>query len=266
MPYRCLTLALLAATAPHLPAQTAPADLLRPAIAAEDQQKSLQARFTYFDLDHLQNRSENGKLYLDRLAFYEDTYIADLPYKRLIELNGRPLQGAGLAKEQARYDQAVAERKGLDADARAKLLNVRNVDLGIHLADVLTPAYQLTELRQQTLDGHLTHVIQAISTTPNKTFQFWITDAANGATPTLLRVTIDIDTDEPTVLHGSHIEKDFQLIDGTPVLRHTLIHSFYPNKGKTITIDTEHTYTRYRRFSATARILPNEDSSTPPPQ
>ncbi|RXH57476.1 hypothetical protein [Granulicella sibirica] len=260
--HRALLLATLAvplsAVAQQAPVQ--PRDLLQQALAAAPEDKIALTRFTYFDLDHTQNRNEKGKLFVDSTTLYEDTYIADLPYKRVVERNGKPLAGSDVAKEQARYDQAVAERKGLDAKARADLLRIHLVEAGINLPDLLTPAYRLTELRQESLDGYPTHVLEATPTVPAATrrYDLWVSETS----PAILRLTFDVLTDEAQMLHGSHAQKDFQIIDGVPVPTHSAVHFFYPDKGKTITVDVEHTYTRYRRFTATTRIL----STAEPPQ
>jgi hypothetical protein len=260
IPVIALLLALPAA------AQT-PTQLVQQAIDAAQSAKTSQTRFTYFDLEHNQNRNEKGKLFSDRIILYEDTYIADLPYKRVIEVDHKPLTGDELAREQARYDEAVAQRKGFDTAARARLLHEKLVDGKLHLTDLLTPAYTLTQLRVENLPqpsgpALLTHVIDAApaNSTPTKHFELWITDQ----NPTILRMTFDVLTDEPNMLHGSNNRTDYQLIDGIPLPTHQATHFYYPNNGKIIIVDVEHTYTRYRRFNTSARII--EEATQPPPQ
>ena len=244
-------------------AQT-PADLVRQAIDAARTAKTSQTRFTYFDLEHNQNRDLKGKLFFDRTTLYEDTYIAGLPYKRVVEFNGKPLTGDALAREQARFDEAVAQRKGLDTAARAKLIHQKLVDTKLHLTDLLTPAYTLTELREETLPqltgpALLTHVIDATpaAKTATKHVELWIADK----NPVILRMTFEVVDDELDMLHGSNTRADYQLIDGIPLTTHEATRLFYPNNGKTITVDVEHTYTRYRRFNTSAHIV--EDATKP---
>jgi hypothetical protein len=247
-----------------LAAQT-PAELLRQALDAAQSAKTLQTKFTRFDLEHNQNRNEKGKLFSDRLTLYEDTYIAELPYKRVVEVNGRPLAGGDLEQERARYDQAVAQRTGLDGAARAKLIHETVIDGKVHLTELLTPAYTLTELRRETMaqtNGAqlVTHVIEAkpVAESATKSFELWITDES----PTVLRMVFDVVRDERNMLHGSHGQSDYQLIDGIALPTRQVVHFYYPNSGKTITVDVDHTYTRYRKFNTSARII--EEATKPP--
>lgn len=223
--------------AQSIPDQSAPAPtphtLIERAIAFEKSDKS-KTRYTYFELDHGQNRDHKGKLFADNTKLYENIWIADLPYKRLVELNGKPLTGDDLAREQARYDQAVAEHSGLGTEARAKIERVHLVNANIHLASLLTPAYTLTEFRQESIAGNLAHVIDCtpvsstdpLHPTPTKHYEFWITNS--GA---ILRTIFDILADEPEMLHGSHGQFDSQLIDGNLLPLHDLMHFYTPNTG-----------------------------------
>ena len=250
-------LLLLATLAAPLQAQSTPHDLLQKALSGDAETRLAQSHFTYFDLDRTQNRDEKGKLFFDKTILYEDTYIADLPYKRIVEVNGKPLTGSDLEREQARYDQAVAERKGLDAKARASLVHIKLVDAGLRLPDLLTPTYTLTDLGQEFIEGQAMHVIDA---TPmglaTRHYQLWVSDV----NPTILKLTLTVTQDEPEMLHGSTVQKEFQIVDGIAVPKHSLAHFFYPTRGRTITVDAEHTYTRYRRFSSTTRILSTGDT------
>ena len=98
--------------------------------------------------------------------------------------------------------------------------------------------------------------------TPTKRIQLWITETD----PTIVHLTFDVLADEPEMLRGSHGEEDFQRIDGVPVPQHQLFHSFYPHGDKPITVDTEHTFTRYRRFTTATRILSTTEVSEPEPK
>jgi len=239
---------LLAASFPLLgqstPAPT-PRALVEKAISLKKSDKPLP-RYTYFKLVHTQNRTQKGKLFLDTTTLYEYTWIGDLPYGRVVELQGKPLKGKALVQEQARYD----------IDARAKIEHLHLVVAGLLLEPLLTPAYALTELRQETLAGNLTHVIDC---TPVPSIDpahpaatrhtiLWVTDSG-----TILRDTYDVVADEPDRRHGSHGQEDYQLIDGNLLPLHDIFHLNAPNGN---TGDFETTYTRYRRFNVTYRIVP----------
>jgi hypothetical protein len=263
-------------------AQSAPSptpnSLIEKAIAL-DNDKASKTRYTYFELEHLENRYykgrpilyngipilKSGTRFIDITTLYEYTWIGDLPYMRVVELQGKPLTGEALAREQARYDQAVADHNGLGRGNRAKLIHQTLVNPNVQLADLLTPAYTLTELRQETLSGSLTHVIDCVpapSTDPahpaaTEHLQLWIT----GSGDVLRRIT-DVLADEPEVLRGSRLQIDSQLIDGTllPLSERTRLYTPKVVKGSIVEIDLERTYSRFRRFNVTSRILPAASS------
>jgi hypothetical protein len=222
-------------------------------------------RYTYFMLSHTQNRTQKGKLFLDTTTLYEYTWIGDLPYGRVVELQGKPLKGKALGDEQARYDKAVAEHGGLDVDVRAKAKNYYVLDTALRLEPLLTPAYSVSEIRQDTLAGSLSHVIDCVpassldSSHPVATRHatLWITDSG-----VILRDTYEVVADEPDKVHGSHGQEDFQLIEGNRLPLHSFFHLNAPNGN---TGDFEATYSRFRRFNVSSRIVPAAESSTGTP-
>lgn len=265
----CLLLPLLAPLG--LNGQTpSPRELLQQAVERSTFQKDQNHRFTDFDLEHTQNRNEKGKLYDDTTTLYEDTWIADLPFKRVVELNGKPLTGKALSVEQARFDRAVRDRSALDLSARARLIHAQFYSAHFQLDQFADPSYRLTELRQEPLNGQLTRVIDAspipstdpLHPTPTRHALLWMTSQS----PMLLRSEFDLVGDEPNFLHGSHGQQSYLVLDGVPLVEHALIHFYVLNQGKTITVDTEHTYSKYRRFTATTRMLPPTTATTAPPQ
>jgi hypothetical protein len=241
---------------------SSPRFLIEQAIALRDGGKVLP-RYTYFKLVHTQNRNVKGKLFIDDMTLYEYTWIGDLAYGRVIEAQGKPLKGKALDLEQARYDKAVADRTGLDIDARARIKREYLVDTSMRLDSLLTPAYALTELRQEALTGILTHVIDCTplpSADPahpmaTRHVTLWITDAG-----VILRQTYDLVADESDKMRGSHGQDDFQLIDGTQLPLHSLFHLNAPNGN---TGDFEDTYTRFRRFNVSSTIVPVTSSGGP---
>jgi hypothetical protein len=240
-----------------------PNALIERAIALQNSDRILP-RYTYFTLRKTQNRTPKGKLFVDDTTLYEYTWIGDLPYGRVVEVKGKPLKGKDLADEQARYDQAVADHAGLDMDARAKIKHAYLLDSTLHLEPLVTPAYAVSGLRQETLGVNLTHVIDctpvpsADVTHPTATRHatLWITDSG-----VILRDTYEVVADEPDTMHGSHGQEDFQLIDGNQLPQHSFFHLNAPNGN---TGDFEHTYSRFRRFNVSTRIVSANRSSDSP--
>jgi hypothetical protein len=241
-----------------------PRALIEKAIALRKSDKILP-RYTYYMLSHTQNRTQKGKLFLDTATLYEYTWIGDLPYGRVIELQGKPLKGMALADEQARYDKAVADHGGLDVAERARTKHYYLVNTSLRLEPMLTPVYAVTELRQETLAGTPTHVIDCVpapsadSTLPPATRHatLWITDS--GA---ILRDTYEVVANEPDKMPGSHGQEDFQLIDGNQLPQHSFFHLNSPNGN---TGDFEDSYSRFRQFNVSSRIVPAAESSSDSP-
>ena len=242
----------------------APRALIEKVIALRKSDKVLP-RYTYFMLNHTQNRNQKGKLFLDDTTLYEYTWIGDLPYGRVVELQGKPLKGKALADEQARYDQAVADHGGLDVAERARTKHQYLVNTSLRIEPMLTPVSAVTELRLVTLAGTPTHLIDCNpapspdSTLPPATRHatLWMTDSG-----VILRETYEVVADEPDKMHGSHGQEDFQLIDGNQLPQHSFFHLNSPNGN---TADFEDTYSRFRQFNVSSRIVsPTESSSDSP--
>jgi uncharacterized protein (DUF924 family) len=79
-----------------------PTALLKAALDKQEKAKESKTRFTYLDLHHTQNFSEKGKKTADFTQLFEVTYIADLQYSRLLEVDGKALKGKALDAEQKR--------------------------------------------------------------------------------------------------------------------------------------------------------------------
>lgn len=267
----CVVLMSIPAVALSQQAQTGPnpQTLIEKAIQLSNSQKVLP-RYTYFLLELTQNRTPKGKLLLNDSTLYEYTWIGDLPYGRVVEKQGKPLKGQALADEQARYEKALADHAGLTMNTRLKGTRATLVDPALELEPLVTAAYTVREVRQETLTGSPTHVIDCTpvaSSDPahpaaTRHVVLWITDGG-----VILRHTYDVVSDESDKLRGSHGQEDFQLIDGNRLPQHRTFHLNAPNGN---TGDFESTYSRYRRFNVSSRILPadgpaddNPDTNSP---
>ena len=244
------------------PTDPTPRALVEKAITLR-QDHDAPTRYTYFKLSHLKNSYKEHvvfgkKLFVDTTTLYEYTWIGDLPYGRVVEVQGKPLTGDALAAEQTRYDQAVADHAGLGPAARAKIDHLTMVGSDFKLKDLLTPAYTLAEIRQDQIAGTLTHVIDCVPTPSTdhpatRHEQLWITDSG-----LILRESFDVLADEPQLLRGSHSQSDYQIIDGNPLPLHDVGHVYFfsPARKAIILIETEDTFSRFRRFNVSTRILP----------
>jgi hypothetical protein len=78
--------------------------------------------YTYAVDYHNRNATPRGKLLTDYSARYEVIFVADLPYRRLVEENHHPLSAAAAAQEATRYDQTFAERSHMSIDQKRDYL------------------------------------------------------------------------------------------------------------------------------------------------
>lgn len=135
--------------------------LLEKMQAAMRANRKLSLQYTDEQFKHHIGFDEKGKKAQDITLKYEDIFLGGLPYRRLVELNGKPLSGKLAAEEQARYDKAIAERKGMEHKNHTTLHSLQRV------MDETTPLYNLTTLfenravRTELLEGRASWVIES---------------------------------------------------------------------------------------------------------
>jgi len=250
------------------PPQT-PRQLAETAIDRYQASEDSKTRFTSFSLQHTLNFDEKGKKTYEVLALYEETWINDLPYERLVEFGGKPLNGKKLREEQERYNQAVANHTALDYEERARLLNSTTYSSNSGPENAIGPRFTLRELRQEDSPHGLLHVIEA--TSPDFVFErchwryrLWISDQ----TPTLFRYRADVDdqTNPSDMCKGVFDEASWDLVDGIPKIVRFRSHAFVLSGNTRLTVDGDNTFTRYRRFTTQVTLSPASAVPADPPQ
>jgi len=103
------------------PAQE-PRQLAEAAIVRYEASETSKTRFTNFKLIHMLNFNEKEKKTYEVLELFEETWINDLPYERLIEHNGKPLEGKQLRQEQERI---MAHEKRVTIDGEGTFTRYR---------------------------------------------------------------------------------------------------------------------------------------------
>ena len=255
-------LLLIISTSTWLRAQTdsEPLALLRPAFQKFEQPKETRTRFTYLDLRHNVNFNEKGKKTADETQLYDVTYIGDLQYSRLLEVDGKPLKGKQLAKEQQRYDDAVREHSALDDAARAKILHevIKSLGANVKLSD-LSSKYQNAITGRSSPDICDCVVIES-SPLPGglqRSYKFWV----DSAKQEVRRVDFTLLAYEDDKLKGSTFSFEYTSIDDVPLVSHSVIDATIRNEKKSVHVVTEHTYSNFRKFSVTTTIVPVESNS-----
>ena len=218
-----------------------------------DESDNDQTRFTYIEREHILTFAPDGPKVYDDARTYEITWIDNHPYFRLVKLQDQPLTAKEEKNEQKLYDQAVAKRKDLGAEKRNALagLDTAKPDVDIHA--VLTPAYTLTEISQQStangvenlIEGRLVPKAARKSVCPWR-FQLWISEKD----PMLTRYEADVPGDKTPACQDARNVVSYTLVDGLPKLSRLTIR-FYPYAPIRSTSVADYIYTNYRRFSTT---------------
>jgi hypothetical protein len=234
-----------------------PLRLLRPAFQKLELSKGTRTRFTFHDLHHNVNFNEKGKKTADETQLYDVTYIGDLQYSRLLEVDGKPLKGRQLTKEQQRYDDAVREHSALDDTARAKILHevMKSLGANISLSD-LSSKYQNAVTGHSSPDICDCVVIESspLPGGPQRSYKFWI----DSTKQEVRRIDFTLLADEDDKLKGSTFSFQYTSIDGIPLVSHSVIDATVAMDKKRIHVVTGHTYSNFRKFSVTTTIVPVE--------
>lgn len=235
-------------------------ELLRPACQKFELSKGTRTRFTFHDLRHNVNFNEKGKKTADETQLYDVTYIDDLQYSRLLEVDGKPLEGRQLAKEQKRYDDAVHEHSALDDAARAKILHevTRSFGANVSLND-LTSKYENVITGHSSPDVCDCVIIESspLLSDPAKSYTFWV----NSEKQEVMRIDSKLLADEEDKLKGSTLRFEYTYIDGIPLGTHSVIDATILMDKKRVHVVTEHTYSNFRKFLVTTTIVPVESNS-----
>jgi hypothetical protein len=81
--------------------------------ASQQRNAKLAEQYTSDEFWHNVNYDKNGKKTVDESAKYENVFVEGLPYRKKVEVNGKPLSGKAAQEEEKRYEKAVKERRGM---------------------------------------------------------------------------------------------------------------------------------------------------------
>jgi|GEM_PF-4682727 len=209
--------------------------------------------FTRVEVVRDRNYNEKGKQIVDSSNTFETVFIADLPYLRWTARNGKALSGKDADEEQQRYDAAVHERTGLSMEQKSMVLHKHVIKSDLSLKDVATEfSHQL--LRHETIDKHDTWVVLCTPKDP-AIHPVAFTLAVDPARSFIARVDFRYDKDAGELLAGSYGTNDLFAQDGAALARTMEMHFRVKIGGTLITGESDHTYSNYHRYLASARIV-----------
>jgi hypothetical protein len=229
--------------------------MLKPAFAKLFRAPQSKTRFTYYDLNHLQNFDEKGKKFVDTRELFEVTYIGDLQYSRLVEVGGKPLSDRDLKKEQKRYDEAVRDHSALDDNARAKIHHREMRHLELNLND-FPVRYRSSMAGHADMGGRDCVLIDAtpLADAPERHFRVWV-DSTKGE---VVRMETTLLADQGEHLGGTILIQNWIYIDDVPLVSQSHIDGVVRFGKKRIRVVSDHDYSRFRKFSVSTTILPVE--------
>lgn len=216
--------------------------------AGADQKKL----YTFTSQDHTLNFRNDGSVRVDHTETYENIFIGELPYLRLIAKNGHPLAGKDLKKETKRYEEAVAKSKAYGREEHANK-HTRFVS-GEMPFDHVAEGYTHTLLRHETLEGADTLVYECKpkpGSSDTALFTIWV----DTTTQTFRRVQGLNPSASAQMEPGYKLTLDYTLIEGDPVLARAQMDFIAKSDGKDIPVKTEQIFFNYKRFRGSTRIV-----------
>lgn len=255
-------------TAP--PADLTPAELAR--IAAEKLEAVARAssHYTYLQTE-LNQQTMDGSLVVNHTTVYESIFLGGLPYLHRVSLDGKPLEGKELSRENKLYDQALHDRSSLDEATRARLSKSLTRSTTPTALDQLATYFRLASDGLETIDNRSCLVLDAlpIPGLDVPAAQRHIRIALDASTLDLVDISILFLADDGGFRKGTLIHTRYQQVEGVtlPVEKDfdTVI-VFKELLDKPVQVHNVLTYSNYRRFRATVTIKMADGEPPPPPE
>lgn len=234
-----------------------PLSLVKVALDNRKAEAASQTRYTCFRHVKETNRDAKGKVTYSWNRVFEETWINNLPYQRMVERAGKPLKGKELRQEEALYDDAISGRRPLGNTERIVLEQAHPVSSGADVFDALKPTYTVTEVGQEPSPDGTLRILEAAhvrnkSTTCAWRYRLWITEDAK-----LLRFHADVAPNDGHTPCGDATEDETRtLIDGMPKLASSRAHFYVPSGDTWVTVDSDISFTDYRRFTTKVTLSP----------
>lgn len=196
----------------------------------------------------------------ERHETYEYTIVANQPYLKQTERQGKQLSGGDLKHEEKRYGESLTRNKGFDLPQRAE-----HGEKYVKVDDSLNAVpgkYIHTLVRETTLHGVPVWVVQCEPRSHSgetRTFTLWIDPAAK----TILRFDFAVHEDRGEILDGSFGTEEFANEHGVMLPARVQHHLRMAVGGSgVVESDNEHVYTGYKRYQTSVRLFkPGEENT-----
>jgi hypothetical protein len=238
-------------------AQKPAPDLAADAVSHLLENLKQEAHYTFVDTEHDLSYID-GKFNEEKTTLSETIELEGLPYTRHLQINGKPLSGKALAREQQFYEQAIKERRSV-SDVRAEG-HKTSQHTSLNVLNRLTIDFTNRVIGHESMDGHacvqlLFEPKPGVSPAPTKKFILWV----DVATHDVLRSDQELLVTENNLLPGSVFSTRFAPVDGV-LLEKQFVGDFSWNEAmihnKLVHLVATHDYTNYRRFRTTVTISP----------
>lgn len=251
--------------------------------ASQQKNGKLAQQYTSDEFWHNVNFDKNGKKTVDESAKYEHVFVEGLPYRKKVEVNGKPLSGKAAQEEEKRYEKAVEQRRGMSiAQKRHWYRGEFGFSYSLPIC-CLSTLFDNRIVRHETIDGRDTIVVEstpkldakpandAEKSSLNWKETTWID--ADEAMPA--RIEVESLKDTGHVVKGMTNRLDFVRLIGTPApdgqpppavwLLESFVGKFrFKFLWVGATGETDQTWSNFKRFHVDMRLL--EDTVEEVPQ
>jgi len=238
------------------------AELLQSAVSHRWTDETRAEQFTYRETWRNRNFSTSGALLVDQSARFEAIALHGQLYLRMTARDGKPLSGAEEEQESQSYDAAIAGSKGLAMPQRVAALVTKDINLGLQL-DLLPDFYRCELIGIEPIDGrnsvHLDCTPRrdrkphgkAPAQGMNFRVQVWVDEQDH----TFARVDAQLLKNQDGFLPGSRISLVWSPVEEVWLPTKMSVRGETKARHGPVQVETEYSFSAYRRFRTDVRIL-----------
>jgi hypothetical protein len=238
----------------------------------------LVEQYTSDEFYHNENFDKNGKVTSDETAKYENVFVEGLPYRRKVEVNGKPLNEKEAAAEEKRYEKAVSERRAMTMEQKRLSLHI-NWHSSLPICCLAT-LFENRIVRHESLVGRDLLVVESVPKAGTKPANTEDESSLNWKETTWIdtvdnlpaRIDVELLNDKDHLVKGNTERIDFvRLLEpamsaGRPeqavwLQQHSIARFRFKALWIDVTGTTEQTWSNFKKFHVDVRLL--NDSMQP---